>query len=189
QAMTASVKDALRLGCSAIGFTLYPGSDQMNAMVGTFRALAEEARVHGLAVVAWAYPRGNLSKKGETALDVVAYGAHMAALLGAHIIKVKLPSAHLEIEAARQIYEQQKVPLESLTERVRHVVDCCFQGKRLVVFSGGEAKDLTSLYEEARAIHQGGGNGSIIGRNAFQRTKKEALEMLTKLIEIYADKP
>ncbi|MGL5720732.1 MAG: class I fructose-bisphosphate aldolase [Alphaproteobacteria bacterium] len=189
QAVTASVKDALRLGCSAIGFTLYPGSDQMNAMVGTFRALAEEAKAHGLAVVAWAYPRGNLSKKGETALDVVAYGAHMAALLGAHVIKVKLPSAHLEIEAARQVYEQQKVPLASLTERVRHVVDCCFQGKRLVVFSGGEAKDLTNLYEEARAIHQGGGNGSIIGRNAFQRPKKEALEMLTKLIEIYADKP
>jgi fructose-bisphosphate aldolase, class I len=185
QAVTASVKDALRLGCSAIGFTLYPASDQMNTMVGTFRALAAEAKACGLAVVAWAYPRGHLSKKGETALDVVAYGAHMAALLGAHIIKVKLPTAHLEGEASRQAYEQQKIPLEPLTARVSHVVDCCFQGKRLVVFSGGEAKDLPSLYDEARAIHQGGGNGSIIGRNAFQRPRKEALEMLAKLIEIY----
>lgn len=183
QATTASVEDALRLGCSAIGFTLYPGSDHMNDMIETLRPIAAKAKACGLVVVVWAYPRGNLAKKGETALDVVAYGAHMAALLGAHIIKVKLPTAHIEVEAAKNAYTDKS--FSSLSKRVHHVVESCFNGKRLVVFSGGEAKDLESLYQEAEAIRAGGGNGSIIGRNAFQRPRAEALEMLARLVDIY----
>lgn len=189
QAVTASVGDALRLGCSAIGFTIYPGSDNAFGMIEELRELAEEAKSVGLAVVVWSYPRGGtLSKSGETAYDICAYAAHMAALLGAHIIKVKPPQAPLELDAAKKVYEKEKIPGENMADRVRHVVQSCFSGRRIVVFSGGEAKDLDGIYNECRAIRDGGGNGSIIGRNTFQRPKAEALAMLDQIVKIYQGK-
>jgi class I fructose-bisphosphate aldolase len=189
QAVTASVNDALRLGCAAIGFTIYPGSDVAFDQFEEIRDLAEEAKASGLAVVIWSYPRGGtLSKEGETAVDICAYAAHMAALLGAHIIKVKPPTQHLELAAAKKVYEDRKIPIGTLTDRVRHVVQSCFNGRRIVVFSGGEAKDLEGVYNEARGIRDGGGNGSIIGRNTFQRPKDDALKMLDTIIQIYQGK-
>ena len=188
QAVTGSVADALRLGCSAIGFTIYPGSTATLSMLEQLRELSEEARAAGLAVIVWSYPRGHLSKDGETALDTIAYGAHIAALMGAHIVKVKLPTAFLESPEAKKEYIDHKVDISTLTARVRHVVEACFQGRRLVVFSGGGAKDLAGVYEDARAIRDGGGNGSIIGRNAFRRPRAEAMEMLDTLIKIYQGK-
>src|SRR5208283_2375292 len=137
-AVTGSVKDALRLGCAAVGFTIYPGSAMAQQMYQQLRAIGEEAKAHGLAVVVWSYPRGSaLSKQGETALDVVAYAAQIAAQLGANIIKVKLPSAYLEQAEAKKVYEATKIPRETLAERVRHVVQSCFNGRRIVIFSGG----------------------------------------------------
>jgi class I fructose-bisphosphate aldolase len=186
QAVTASIRDALRLGCTAVGFTIYPGSDAAYNMIEEVRALALEAKAHGLAVVVWSYPRGgDLSKEGETAIDVVAYAAHMAALIGAHIIKVKLPSAHIEQAEAKKVYEAQKIDISTEAKRVAHVVQACFQGRRVVVFSGGAAKGSDAVFEDARAIREGGGNGSIIGRNTFQRPRQEALAMLDKLVGIY----
>jgi class I fructose-bisphosphate aldolase len=189
QAITASVSDALRLGCSAIGFTIYPGSDAVIEMINEIRELAEEAKSYGLAVVIWSYPRGgDLTKNGETALDICAYAAHIAALIGAHIIKVKLPTEFLEQEEARKVYELQKISLNTLKDRIAHIKQACFAGKRLVVFSGGASKSIDDVYYEAKAIKDGGGNGSIIGRNTFQRPREEALKMLNKIIEIYQGK-
>jgi class I fructose-bisphosphate aldolase len=186
QAVTAGVKDALRLGCSAIGFTIYPGSDEAYGMMEEIAELAREAKSYGLAVVIWSYPRGgNLSKQGETAIDICAYAAHMAALLGAHIIKVKPPTSALELEAAKKVYEQQRIDVGSASARIRHVVQSCFNGRRIVVFSGGEAKDIDGVLNEVRAIRDGGGNGSIIGRNTFQRPREEALKLLDAIIRIY----
>jgi class I fructose-bisphosphate aldolase len=189
QAITGSVRDALRLGCAAVGYTIYPGSDSAYDMMEDLRDLTEEAKDHGLAVVVWSYPRGgDLSKAGETAFDICAYAAHMAALMGAHIIKVKPPTAALELDAAKKVYEKQKIDGSSLAARVKHVVQSCFNGRRLVVFSGGEAKDLDGLYNEIRGIRDGGGTGSIIGRNTFQRPRAEALAMLDTIIKIYEGK-
>ncbi|MDX2102394.1 MAG: class I fructose-bisphosphate aldolase [Alphaproteobacteria bacterium] len=189
QAITASVQDALRLGCSAIGFTIYPGSDNQFQMIEQLRELAEEAKACGLAVVVWSYPRGgNLSKEAETAVDICAYAAHMAALLGAHIIKVKPPTGVIGLDAAKKSYEGGKIAIGTLAERVKHVTEACFAGKRIVVFSGGEAKDLDGIYNECRGIRDGGGNGSIIGRNTFQRPRDEALAMLDQIIKIYQGK-
>ena len=189
QAVTATVNDALKLGCSAIGFTIYPGSDDCYNMMEEFRDLAEEAKSVGLAVVLWSYPRGgDLSKDGETAMDVCAYAAHMAALMGAHIIKVKLPSDYLEQPEAKKVYEKHKIDLSSQAKRVEHVMQSAFNGRRLVVFSGGATKGADSVYEDARAIRDGGGNGSIIGRNVFQRPREEALAMLNKIVNIYLGK-
>ena len=189
QAVTGTVRDALRLGCSAIGFTIYPGSDVQFEMMEQIRELAEEAKDVGLAVVIWSYPRGGtLSKQGETAIDICAYAAHMAALLGAHIIKVKPPTGFLELDAAKKVYEAQKIDISTQAARYRHVVQSCFNGRRIVVFSGGEAKGTDSLLTEARAIRDGGGNGSIIGRNSFQRPRDEALKLLDGLINVYLGK-
>ncbi|MCZ6638113.1 MAG: class I fructose-bisphosphate aldolase [Alphaproteobacteria bacterium] len=189
QAITGSVNDALRLGCSAIGLTIYPGSDAAFDMIEEARELAEEAKAAGLAVVIWSYPRGgNLSKAGETAIDICAYAAQMAALLGAHIIKVKPPTEALELDAARKVYEERNIPRATLAERIAHVVQSAFAGRRLVVFSGGEAKDLDGLLGEVRAVRDGGGTGSIIGRNTFQRPRDEAIAMLGQIIDIYRGK-
>ncbi|NYZ15309.1 class I fructose-bisphosphate aldolase [Azospirillum sp. RWY-5-1] len=189
QAVTASVKDALRLGCAAIGFTIYPGSEAMYDQYEEIRELSAEAKSVGIATVIWSYPRGgNISKDGELAVDVIGYAAHMAALLGAHIIKVKLPSAHLENAEAKKVYESKGIKIDTLPDRVKHIMQCSFNGRRIVVFSGGAAKGEDAVFDDARAIRDGGGNGSIIGRNAFQRPKEEALALLDRIMKIYQGK-
>jgi len=189
QAVTANVKDALRLGCSAIGYTIYPGSDAAYDQMRDIAEMACEAKSYGLAVVIWSYPRGgNLSREGETAIDISAYAAQIAAQLGAHIIKVKPPTAHLELAAAKKVYEDRDIDISTPAARIRHVVQSAFNGRRIVVFSGGEAKDLDGVFAEVRAVRDGGGNGSIIGRNTFQRSKKDAIDMLSKIVKIYQGK-
>ena len=187
QALTGSVADALRLGCVGIGFTIYPGSMHRLEMYSQIRAHAEEAKRHGLAVIIWSYPRGSeISKAGETGIDVCGYAAHLAAQLGAHIIKVKIPTAHIEQEAARKVYEKEEIPISALSERIRHVVQCCFNGRRIVIFSGGPAESDAEVLEEIRGVQAGGGFGSIIGRNSFQRKKPQALKLLDSIMTIYA---
>jgi class I fructose-bisphosphate aldolase len=186
-ALTASPRDALRLGCAAIGYTIYPGSSNFRAMYEQLRAVAEEAKSYGLAVVVWSYPRGSsLSKEGETAIDVVAYAAQIAAQMGANILKVKPPTAHVELAEAKKVYDKYQIPIGTLADRIRHVVQSAFDGHRIVIFSGGAAKDESAIFEEIRGIRDGGGFGSIIGRNSFQRPKAQALEFLSTVMGIYA---
>ena len=186
-AITGSVKDALRLGCCAIGYTIYPGSAHSQAMYQDLKELAQEAKSYGMAVVVWSYPRGGgLSKQGETAIDVVAYAAQIAAQLGAHIIKVKMPSEHIEQAAAKKVYEAEKISISNPMDRVRHVVQSAFNGRRIVIFSGGAKEEDKKIFDEVRAIRDGGGFGSIIGRNSFQRPKPQALEFLGTVMKIYS---
>lgn len=186
-AVSSSVDAALRLGCVAIGYTIYPGSAERLSMYEHLAELTEAAKEAGLAVVVWSYPRGEaLSKDGETAIDVVAYAAQIACQLGAHVVKVKPPTAHLEQGAAKKVYEAEKIAIGTLAERVRHVVDAAFAGRRITIFSGGEAKGEEAVLDEVRAIHAGGGFGSIIGRNSFQRPRAEAIRFLHTVMDIYA---
>jgi class I fructose-bisphosphate aldolase len=185
-AVTGSVKDALRLGCSAIGFTIYPGSSARNTMYEEIRALIEEAKAVGLPTVIWSYPRGSgLAKEGEQAIDVTAYAAQIACQLGAHVVKVKPPKEVIFQEEAKKVFEKHAIPVKTLAERVRHVVQSCFNGKRIVIFSGGEAKDTAAILEEIKQIAQGGGFGSIMGRNSFQRPPDEAVKLLHDVMAIY----
>ena len=186
QAITASVEDALRLGCSAIGFTIYPGSDVALDMFEEIAEMRAEAASVGIATVIWSYPRGEaLSKEGETAIDIAAYAAQIAALLGAHVIKIKLSTDHLELAEAKKVYQSEAIDISTQAARVAHCMQAAFGGRRIVVFSGGAKKGEEGIYEDALAIHQGGGNGSIIGRNTFQRPREEALAMLKRIVEIY----
>jgi len=186
-AVTASVDDALRLGCAAVGYTIYPGSGARNRQFEDLRQIAEEAKRKGLAVVVWSYPRGaGLSKDGETAVDVVAYAAQMAAQLGAHVIKVKPPKDLVEQPEAKKVYEKYAIPTKTLADRVRHVVQSAFNGKRIVIFSGGEAKGNEEILAEVKGLKEGGAFGSIMGRNAFQRPKADALKLLAEVMGVYA---
>ena len=185
-AVTGSVKDALKLGCAAVGFTIYPGSAGEKAMYQELREIGAEAKAHGLAVVVWSYPRGSsLSKQGETALDVVAYAAQIAAQLGANIIKVKPPTSAIEQPEAKKAYDAGKVQLEPLSARVKHIIQAAFDGRRIVIFSGGPRESDEQLLSDVREIHAGGGFGSIIGRNSFQRPKEQALKLLNTIMDIY----
>ena len=185
-AITSGVSDALRLGCVAVGFTIYPGSSERVTMYEELRELAAEAKEVGLAVVVWSYPRGSgISKEGETAVDVVAYAAQIAAQLGADIIKVKLPSQKVELPEAQKVYQKYEIPISTLAERVRHVVQSSFDGRRIVIFSGGTTVADEEFFTEARAIRDGGGFGSIIGRNSFQRKKEDAIKFLNTVMGIY----
>jgi class I fructose-bisphosphate aldolase len=189
QAITSSVGDALRLGCTAVGFTIYPGSDQQFEMIEEIREITEEAKSVGLAVVLWSYPRGgDLSKDGETAIDVTAYAAHMAAQLGANIIKVKPPTDFIENADAKKVYDAQKIDISTLSARISHIMESSFGGRRLVVFSGGAAKGEDAIYDEIRGLRDGRANGSIIGRNSFQRSREDALNLLGNIVKIYQGK-
>ena len=186
QAVTATVADALRLGCSAIGFTIYPGGHQTYDQMEEIRELTAEAKACGLAVVMWSYPRGaGLSKDGETAIDVTAYAAHLAALLGAHVIKVKPPTAFIEQAEAKKVYEKEGIKIATLADRIAHIKQTTFGGRRLVIFSGGGAKSDAEVLAEVQGIADGGADGSIMGRNAFQRPNADAKKLLADITSIY----
>ncbi|MEM7647269.1 MAG: class I fructose-bisphosphate aldolase [Pseudomonadota bacterium] len=185
-ALTSSVDDALRLGCAGIGFTIYPGSSLRKQMYEEIAEAAKAAKKAGLLVVIWSYARGEqLSKEGETAIDVIAYAAQIAAQLGAHFIKVKPPTEHIEQDAARKVYQEQGISVSKLSDRTKHVVESCFNGKRVVIFSGGAAKGTDDVMNEIKELAQGGAFGSIMGRNAFQRPKKEAITLLHDVMDVY----
>jgi class I fructose-bisphosphate aldolase len=186
-AITGSVDEALRLGCVAIGYTIYPGSGARNRQYEDLRALTEEAKRKGLAVVVWSYPRGaGISKDGETAVDVAGYAAQIAAQLGAHVIKVKPPKDLVEQAEAKKVFEKYQIPTKTLADRVRHVVQSAFNGRRIVIFSGGEAKGTEEIMAEIKGLAEGGAFGSIMGRNAFQRPRADALKLLADVMKIYA---
>jgi class I fructose-bisphosphate aldolase len=188
--VTGTVEDALRLGCVGIGFTIYPGSSQRNAMYEEIQKISEEAKKNGLVVVVWSYPRGSqMSKDGETAIDIISYGAHIAAELGAHIIKVKAPTSFIEQDESKKIFEKFKIPVATMAERTKHVVLSCFNGRRIVIFSGGATKSDSELIEEVKGLAAGGGFGSIMGRNAFQRPKAEAIKLLHTVQDIFKEAP
>jgi fructose-bisphosphate aldolase, class I len=185
-ALTGTVEDALRLGCVGIGYTIYPGSGQRNTMYQDLKELTLESKRKGLAVIVWSYPRGaGLSKAGETAVDVACYASHIAAQLGAHVVKVKPPTAHVELEESKKVYEKYPVKLETLADRTRHVIQSTFGGKRVVIFSGGEAKGAEAVLEDVKQMAQGGSFGSIMGRNAFQRPRAEALKLLADVMAAF----
>lgn len=186
QALTATVKDAVRLGCTAIGFTIYPGSDAFLDQLEELKEIIQEARSYSLPTIVWSYARGGaLLKEAETALDVISYGAHMACLAGAHVVKVKLPSDYLALKCVKDTFLKSDIPYSSAKDRVAHVVRACFTGRRMVIFSGGESKDDESLLAEAKAIKGGNGFGSIVGRNFFQRQEHDAKQIIDSMQKIY----
>lgn len=188
-AVTATVEDALRLGCDALGFTIYPGSARAIEGYEQLRELTAEAKAAGLAMVVWSYPRGgDLSTVSETAVDVVAYAAQIAAQMGAHIIKVKPPTNDFSSKTLEDVYKSNKIATSTAAERFAHMVQSAFNGRRIIIFSGGAKASDKEIVDMAKAIKDGGGFGSIMGRNIFQRPKKSALKLAADVMQVYASK-
>ena len=186
QVMTSTVDDAVRLGCAAVGFSIYPGSNSSPKMYSELRQITIEAKSKGLAVVVWSYPRGgNLNKEDEAAFDVVSYAAHIAAQMGANIIKIKPPTSHVSKKDILNILTKHNVKLENLSDRISHCIQSSFNGKRIVIFSGGAAKEKKEILSEIREIVKGGGFGSIVGRNSFQRPFSEGVSLMREIMDIY----
>ena len=95
---------------------------------------------------------------------MTAYAAQISAQLGAHVIKIKPPKDHIEQAEAKKVFEKYNIPTKTLPDRVRHCVQSAFNGKRIVIFSGGEAKDTPAVLEEVKGLAEGGAFGSIMGR-------------------------
>ena len=188
QTMTSTVDDAVRIGCAAVGFSIYPGSNSSPQMYEELREITREAKSKGLAVVVWSYPRGgNLKKADETAIAVVAYAAHIAAQMGANIIKIKPPSDYISNDEMKSIYEKNNISISTLPDRVAHCVKSSFNGKRIVIFSGGPAKGTDEIMKEIKDISKGGGFGSIVGRNSFQRPFEEGISLMKDIMNIYKE--
>ena len=117
--------------------------------------------------------------------DVIAYAAQISAQLGAHVIMVKPPKEHLEQAEAKKVFEKYNIPTKTMSDRVKHCVQSAFNGKRIIIFSGGESKGTDEVLAEIKEIAKGGAFGSIMGRNAFQRPRQEALKLLADVINIY----
>ena len=185
QAITGDIEDAVRLGCVGIGMTIYPGSNNSDEMLEQVQQIFQSAKAMGLVCIIWCYPRGS-GIKDDTAFDTVCYAAHIGAMTGANIIKVKIPSAKISNTKLLEDYRAMDIDLNNMSNRVRHVKRCAFNCRRIVLFSGGSKKDTESLMDEVKGIAKGGGDGSIIGRNLFQRQKEEAISLVNKMVEIYS---
>ena len=146
--MTSTVEDALRLGCSGIGFTIYPG--QLTPKDSTRSCVRSRGKRRR---------KGSSSSSGPTRVvsrsrrrvrraSMSSPMQHLAAQLGANIIKVKPPAAHLEQDAARRAYLESGRPIDALADRVRDVVQSCFNGRRIVIFSGGASKGTEAVFED-----------------------------------------
>jgi class I fructose-bisphosphate aldolase len=105
--------------------------------------------------------------------------------MGSHVIKVKPPKAHIEQSEAKKAFEKAGIKIDTLADRVREVVRSAFGGKRVVIFSGGEAKGTDEILAEVSEIAKGGGFGSIMGRNSFQRPRAEALKLLASVMDVF----
>ena len=121
----------------------------------------------------------------EAAFDVVSYAAHIAAQMGANIIKIKPPTSHVSKQDVLDIYSKNNVKLDNLSDRIAHCIQSSFNGKRIVIFSGGPAKGKEEILKEISEIAKGGGFGSIVGRNSFQRPFDEGVSLMIEIMDIY----
>ena len=99
---------------------------------------------------------------------------------------VAVGELHIEQAEAKKVFEKHGISTATMADRVRHCVQSTFAGKRIVIFSGGEAKDTPAVLDEVKGLAKGGAFGSIMGRNAFQRPHDEAVALLHKVMAIYA---
>lgn len=153
-----SVDYAAELGASAVGYTVYAGSNHEAKMFDDFRAIQEAARDHDLPVVMWSYPRGQ-GVKNDTKADVIAYAARIALELGADIAKVKYPGS---------------------TEAMEWTVAAA--GDVKVVMSGGSKVSDLAFLETVESVMAAGAQGLAVGRNVWQR--EDPVRMLDALEQV-----
>ncbi|MFZ5954882.1 MAG: class I fructose-bisphosphate aldolase [Nanoarchaeota archaeon] len=153
--LLCTVEEALKLGASGIGYTIYIGSAHEDVMLEEFEIIQKKAHEKNLPVIVWIYPRGKSVEK-KSSKDLMAYACRVGLEIGADIIKIQ--------------YNGDKKDLEWAIKNA---------GKTKVVIAGGIKKDSNDLYKQIKEIMQTGAIGLAIGRNIWQA--KNPLEISEKI--------
>ena len=179
---TASVKDALRLGADAVGYTLYVGSPVQDRDFRQFAEIREEAERYGMPIIVWAYPRGAAveAKGGKESLYAIDYAARVASELGADVVKLNLP----KIEAERMRLSPAPYNQLQATEQEAMARVVASAGRSLTLLSGGSKAGDEQVVEKARTAMRAGAVGVIFGRNMWQRPFAEALRMTERVKQV-----
>jgi fructose-bisphosphate aldolase, class I len=182
--VNASVRDAVRLGADAVGYTLYVGSPAQEHDFRQYLAIRDEARQLGMPLIVWSYPRGTAidAKGGNDSFYAVDYAARTASELGADVVKVNFPHPEKQtgVPAAYQAGFSQQQAIDAVVRSAN---------RTLLLVSGGEKAGDVAMLEKARQSMEAGATGLIFGRNVWQREHSESLRFVGQLREILAKYP
>ena len=196
QIMFGSVRDAWNLGATAIGATIYFGSEESNQQIIQVAAAFEEAHNLGLPTILWCYVRNNAFKKDginyETAADITGQANYLGVSIQADIIKQKMPDVNDGFSA---INFSKSDPLVYNKLNTNHPIDLCryqvancYLGRIGLINSGGESRgelDLKDAIRNAVINKRAGGMGMIMGRKAFQKPMAEGIALLQAVQDVY----
>ena len=198
QIMFGSIKDAWNLGATAIGATIYFGSENSNRQIVEVAEAFERAHELGMPCILWCYTRNNSFTKDnvnyEVAADITGQANHLGVTIQADIIKQKLPENNGGFTTINFAKSNSKMytDLSSMhpIDLCRYQVANCYMGRIGLINSGGESKGERDLPEAIRTAiinKRAGGTGLILGRKAFQRPLKDGIEILRAIQDIYLD--
>ena len=179
--MTSSVEDAVRLGASAVGYTLYVGSPSQDIDIAQANEVRRECEKYGMPLIVWSYPRGSAikAKGGQDSLYAVDYAARVACEIGADIVKLNVPKSEEAAAASPKPYNTLTLPeLDGLRKVVKSA------GRTLVLVSGGSKMGDEDTVHKARLAMESGCVGLIFGRNMWQRKWDDALAMAARMHEL-----
>lgn len=193
-----SVDEAWNLGATAVGATIYFGSEDSNRQIVEIAEAFERAHELGMATVLWCYLRNNAFKKDgvdyHTSTDITAQANHLGVTIQADIIKQKLPTNNGGYNAIGFGKTHKKVYSELSSDHpidlCRYQVANCFMGRVGLINSGGAsegASDLAQAVTTAVVNKRAGGHGLISGRKAFQKPMKEGVEILQSIQDVYLE--
>ena len=196
QILFANVEQAYELGATAVGATIYFGSEESKRQIQEISAAFHEAHEYGMATILWCYLRNPSFKIGgidyHTAADLTGQANHLGVTIEADIIKQKLPECNGGYEALKFGKTHKKVYTELTTDHpidlTRYQVVNCYMGRCGLINSGGAssgAGDLAEAVKTAVINKRAGGMGLISGRKAFQRPMKEGIALLNAIQDVY----
>lgn len=199
QIMFGSVLDAWNLGATAVGATIYFGSENSNRQIIEVAEAFERAHELGMACILWCYTRNNnFTKDGtnyEVAADITGQANHLGVTIQADIIKQKLPENNGGFTTLKFAKSNPKMYTELSSDHpidlCRYQVLNCYAGRAGLINSGGESKGASDLAESIRTAvinKRAGGTGLILGRKAFQRPFSEGVKLLNSVQDVYLTK-
>ncbi|MBX0334170.1 class I fructose-bisphosphate aldolase [Pontibacter sp. HSC-14F20] len=196
QIMFGSVDEAWNLGATAVGATIYFGSEESSRQIVEVAEAFERAHQLGMATILWCYARNNAFKKDgidyHVAADLTAQANHLGVTIQADIIKQKLPENNGGFKAVGFAKTHEKMYSELSSDNpidlARYQVANCYMGRAGLINSGGESKGESDLADAVRTAvinKRAGGMGLISGRKAFQKDMKVGVELLNAIQDVY----
>ena len=198
QILFGTVKDAWNMGACAIGATIYFGSPESNRQIREISDAFTYAHELGMATILWCYTRNESFKTKDndyhTAADLTGQSNHLGVTIQADIIKQKLPDTNggfRELKFGKTSEEMYgKYISDHPIDMCRYQVANCYMGKIGLINSGGASSgesDYAEAVKTAVINKRAGGMGLISGRKAFQRPRKEGVQLLNLIQQVYLD--